>query len=72
MVSPMWTKPAVWSAGRGPLGMQATSVRLYRRLAPGLTNVTNRLRYFLLLLLGDRCLRAAGSLQRTEALADLH
>ena len=42
----MWTKPAVWSAGRDPLGMQATSVRLYRRLAPGLTNVTNRLRYF--------------------------
>ena len=26
--------------------MQATSVRLYRRLVPGLTNVTNRLRYF--------------------------
>lgn len=26
--------------------MQATSVRLYRQLAPGLTNVTNRLRYF--------------------------
>ena len=46
MLSPMWTKPAVWSAGRDPLGMQATSVRLYRRLAPGLTNVTNRLRYF--------------------------
>lgn len=46
MLSPMWTKPAVWSAGRDPLGMQATSVRLYRKLAPGLTNVTNRLRYF--------------------------
>ena len=46
MLSPLWTKPAVWSAGRDPLGMQATSVRLYRRLAPGLTNVTNRLRYF--------------------------
>jgi hypothetical protein len=26
--------------------MQATSVRLYRRLVPGLTNVTNRLRYY--------------------------
>jgi hypothetical protein len=46
VLSPAWTKPAVWSAGRDPLGMQATSVRLYRRLAPGLTNVTNRLRYF--------------------------
>jgi hypothetical protein len=46
MFLPTWTKPAVWSAGRDPLGMQATSVRLYRELAPGLTNVTNRLRYF--------------------------
>jgi hypothetical protein len=32
--------------GRDPLGMQATSVRLYRSLVPGLTNVTNRLRYY--------------------------
>lgn len=46
MLSPSWTKPTTWSTGRDPLGMQATSVRLYRQLAPGLTNVTNRLRYF--------------------------
>src|SRR6516165_9375854 len=46
MLLPNWTKPKTWSAGRDPLGMQATSVRMYRQLVPGLTNVTNRLRYF--------------------------
>src|SRR3954462_7171210 len=43
---PGWTKPGKWSLGRDPLGMQATSVRIYRTLIPGLTNVTNRLRYY--------------------------
>jgi hypothetical protein len=43
---PAWTKAGSWSLGRDPLGMQATSVRLYRNLVPGLTNVTNRLRYY--------------------------
>ena len=44
--NPRWTKPASWSLGRDPLGLQATSVRLYRTLLPGMTNVTNRLRYY--------------------------
>ncbi len=44
--NPRWTKPGSWTLGRDPLGMQATSVRLYRSLVPGLTNVTNRLRYY--------------------------
>jgi hypothetical protein len=43
---PSWTKPGSWSLGRDPLGIQATSVRMYRTLVPGLTNVTNRLRYY--------------------------
>lgn len=43
---PVWTKPGKWSLGRDPLGIQATSVRMYRKLVPGLTNVTNRLRYY--------------------------
>lgn len=43
---PTWTKAGSWTLGRDPLGMQATSVRLYRTLVPGLTNVTNRLRYY--------------------------
>lgn len=43
---PSWTKAGSWTLGRDPLGMQATSVRLYRSLVPGLTNVTNRLRYY--------------------------
>ncbi len=41
-----WTKPGSFSAGRDPLGFQAASVRLYTLLVPGLTNVTNRLRYY--------------------------
>ena len=43
---PDWIRPGRWSLGRDPLGMQATSVRMYRELVPGLTNVTNRLRYY--------------------------
>lgn len=43
---PTWTKTGSWTLGRDPLGMQATSVRMYRNLVPGLTNVTNRLRYY--------------------------
>ncbi|SCX34554.1 hypothetical protein [Agrobacterium rosae] len=43
---PNWNKPGSFSAGRDPLGLQAVSVRLYTDLLPGLTNVTNRLRYF--------------------------
>ena len=34
------------SEGRDPLGMQATSIRMYGALVPGLTNATNRLRYY--------------------------
>jgi hypothetical protein len=34
---PAWTTAGSWSLGRDPLGMQATSVRLYRNLVPGLT-----------------------------------
>jgi len=41
-----WTKKGSFSAGRDPLGFQAASVRLYTVLVPGLTNVTNRLRYY--------------------------
>ena len=45
-LDPSWTDRATYSLGRDPLGLQATSVRIYRSLVPGLTNVTNRLRYY--------------------------
>lgn len=45
-LTPTWTKAGLWTLGRDPLGIQATSVRIYRNLVPGLTNVTNRLRYY--------------------------
>lgn len=41
-----WTERGSFSSGRDPLGFQAASVRLYTSLIPGLTNVTNRLRYY--------------------------
>ena len=43
---PTWSQASRPTLGRDPLGIQATSVRVYRELVPGLTNVTNRLRYY--------------------------
>jgi hypothetical protein len=43
---PHWTSKSPFSLGRDPLGIQATSVRMYQSMVPGLTNVTNRLRYY--------------------------
>ncbi len=43
---PTWSQASRPTLGRDPLGIQATSVRVYRDLVPGLTNVTNRLRYY--------------------------
>jgi len=43
---PTWSQPSRPTLGRDPLGIQATSVRIYRDLVPGITNVTNRLRYY--------------------------
>lgn len=45
MIEPHWNKAGTISFGRDPLGLQAASVRLFTELVPGLTNVTNRLRY---------------------------
>lgn len=43
---PLWTASGSWTMGRDPLGLQATSIRLYQQLVPGITNITNRLRYY--------------------------
>lgn len=32
--------------GLDPLGLQATSIRIYQSLVPNITNITNRLRYY--------------------------
>lgn len=45
-IEPTWSQPSRPTLGRDPLGIQATSVRIYRDLVPGITNVTNRLRYY--------------------------
>lgn len=43
---PLWTKTGSWTMGLDPLGLQATSIRIYQSLVPNITNITNRLRYF--------------------------
>ncbi|MGQ0589828.1 MAG: hypothetical protein ACT4N8_09900 [Sphingosinicella sp.] len=43
---PLWTAGGSWTMGLDPLGIQATSIRIYQALLPGVTNITNRLRYY--------------------------
>src|SRR3546814_11642898 len=43
---PHWTKTGSWTMGLDPLGLQATSIRIYQSLVPNITNITNRLRYY--------------------------
>lgn len=43
---PFWGAPLRYSTGRDHLGMQATSVATYSFLVPGLTNLTQRARYY--------------------------
>lgn len=44
--APFWGKSSAYVGGRDPLGLQTTSVATYSRLLPGITNVTNRVRYW--------------------------
>src|SRR5580700_2954396 len=45
-IETMWLKPSREIVGRDQLGARATAVRLYDHLVPGITNVTDRARYF--------------------------
>lgn len=45
-IGPFWGAPIRYSTGRDHLGMQATSVATYSYLVPGLTNLTQRARYY--------------------------
>ncbi len=44
--APFFGKSSAYVGGRDPLGLQTTSVATYSRLLPGITNVTNRVRYW--------------------------
>ncbi|MEZ4933450.1 MAG: hypothetical protein R2788_15185 [Saprospiraceae bacterium] len=44
--APFFGKSSAYVSGRDPLGLQTTSVATYSRLIPGITNVTNRVRYW--------------------------
>ena len=41
-----WVKPATQSRGLDHIGVQAPCINLYGRLLPGITNVTDRARYY--------------------------
>ncbi len=45
-VESRWTKPPKQSGGRDHLGVQAPAMSIYGRLLPGITNVTDRARYY--------------------------
>ncbi|MGD1823446.1 MAG: hypothetical protein ACPKM0_11890, partial [Pleomorphochaeta sp.] len=45
-IGPFWGSSNNYSTGRDPLGLQSTSQAAYSILLPGLTNLTNRLRYY--------------------------
>jgi len=45
IVSPFWGAPTEKLGGRDPLGIQNSSVVVYSTLVPGLTNLTQRVRY---------------------------
>ncbi len=43
---PFWAENSGFITGRDPLGIQNSSIALYGRLLPGMTNLTLRLRYY--------------------------
>ena len=45
IVTPFWGAPTEKLGGRDPLGIQNSSVVVYSTLVPGLTNLTQRVRY---------------------------
>src|SRR5687767_6948337 len=65
MAVPQWTKLSK-KRGVDPLGMQNSSVRIYQRLLPGISNVTLRIRYYgLYVWLADCYARDIGDTDQT-------
>lgn len=63
---PQWTQQSK-TKGLDPLGMQNSSIRIYQRLLPGISNVTLRVRYYgLYVWLAERYARDVGSTSRLE------
>jgi hypothetical protein len=46
IIEPFWAENSGFLTGRDPLGIQNSSISVYARLLPGLTNLTQRLRYY--------------------------
>jgi hypothetical protein len=46
MIEPFWAENSGFVTGRDPLGIQNSSITVYGRLLPGMTNLTQRVRYY--------------------------
>lgn len=45
-IAPFWSENGGFIRGRDPLGIQNSSITVYGRLLPGMTNLTGRIRYY--------------------------
>jgi hypothetical protein len=45
-IEPFWAENSGFMVGRDPLGIQNSSITVYSKLLPGMTNLTQRLRYY--------------------------
>lgn len=46
VIMPFWAENSGFMRGRDPLGIQNSSITVYGRLLPGMTNLTGRIRYY--------------------------
>ena len=46
IIIPFWAENKGFMTGRDALGVQNSSITVYGRLLPGMTNLTQRLRYY--------------------------
>lgn len=46
LIQPFYPENNGFKTGRDPLGVQSSSIALYARLLPGMTNLTTRIRYY--------------------------
>lgn len=45
-MAPFWAKSSAYAVGRDPLGIQNSSMAMYSKLLPGMTNPISRIRYY--------------------------
>lgn len=64
ILAPFWASHSVLPRGRDPLAIQNSSTGIYTTMMPGLTNVTNHIRYYGFYCW---CLEAYGKLEKSDS-----